>query len=314
MTLCECDATVHNTGVTSCKTLMRDSEMIILVRKYGSTGALNYIDTTATLNQAYFDGKINNVNREDRWYPLPRHKNPASERGENTYQEYDDQTRDFVHQGVRPYTFFIPKQEPAFVGKLESWACEEFGFFIVDKNRSLIGIQDVTGQLRPIAVDENSFFANYVFPTASTVPGVTVGFNFDVDEQDANLRMILATEITPVNLLNLKGLVDVYATYSGISTTGVTITLYTSYGPVKNFKKVPNLLITDFWSAVGGTASRLYNVTNSSLITIATFTETAEGVYALTFALQTVGHVIRVTPIKVLFDFSEVTKSTFVIV
>lgn len=320
MQLCECEATVQNTGTPSCKTLMRDAEMVILVPKYGSDGSLNRIDLTDTLDQTYFDNKVNAVDSLgaavdplDRWYPLPRLKNPTSERGDNVYQEYDDATRNFVHQGVRPYTFLLPNQEPAYLKKLESFACQEFGFFIVDKNKALIGMGDDPLYLRPIWVDQDTFVATYGFPSATTVPTITVTFNFHIDEQDGDLKQINASEISPVNLLNLKGLLDVYATYSAISTTGATMKLYTKFGSSLNPKVVPGLLTTDFYDAIGGTADNVYNTTDSLAVAIATFAENPDGTYALTWAAQTSADKIRVTPVKAGFDFTEVTASLITI-
>jgi len=313
MQLCECEATVQNTGTPSCKTLMRDAEMVILVPKYGSDGSLNRIDLSDTLDQTYFDGKVNATDPLDRWYPLPRLKNPSSERGENIYVDYEDQTRDFVHQGVRPYSFLLPNQEPAYLKKLESFACGEYGFFIVDKNKALIGMGDDPLYLRPIAVDENSFVANYIFPKATDVPTITVSFNFQIDEQDSDLRQINASEIAPVNLLNLKGLLDVYATYSSISTTGATMKLYTSFGSALNPKVVPGLLTTDFFDVAGGANDKVYNVTDAAAVTIATFAENPDGTYALTWIAQTSADKIRVTPVKTGFDFSAVTASLITI-
>jgi hypothetical protein len=279
---------------------MRDAEMVILVPKYGSSGSLNVIDLSVTLNQAFFDGKVNAANPLDRWYPLPRLKNPSSERGEAVYVDYDDLTKDFVHQGVRPFSFLLPNQEPALLGKLEAWRCSEFSFFIVDKNRSLIGMVTSAGQLRPISVDNNSFTPLYAFPKATDVPTIAISFNFDTDEQDADIRMIIASEIPTVNLLTLKGLVDVNAKYSNITTTGFKAALTLDFGSALNPKTVGGLLIGDF---------ALFNVNTSLAVTISTMTENPDGTYAFTFAAQTSGHKLRLTPTKTKFDFSAVVAS-----
>lgn len=305
MKICDCSLTLRNTGVEICPTLMRDAEMLILVPKYGSTGALNKITLSDTLNQAYFDGKVANANVLDRWYPLPKLKNPSSERGEPVYVEYDDNERFFVRQGARPFSFLLPNQEPVLLGKLEQWRCQEFGVYIIDKNKSLIGMLTTAGELRPIEVDQNSWTPNYIFPKASDVPTISVSFNFNDDEQDADLKQILASEISPVNLTNLKGLRDVDATYSGISTTSFKAALATQYGSAKNPKIVKGLLITDF---------ALYNTTNSSAVTISTMTESPDGTYTFTFAIQTVGHKLRLTPTKTGYDFANVVASLVTIV
>lgn len=300
MKICECSATLNNTGTPSCPTLMRDAEMIILVPKYLSDGTLNTIDLTDLLDQAYFDGRVNSTDPLYRWYPLPRLKNPNSERGDAVYVDYEDLTKDFVHQGVRSFSLLLPNQEPTLLGKLESWRCQEFGIFIVDKNRSLIGMGDIDGFLRPIIIDQNSFTPNYILPKATDVATIDIKFNFDTDEQDADIRMILASEISPVNLVNLKGLLDVDSTYSSISTTGFTAKLTTQYGSILNPKVVAGLVIGDF---------ALYNLFDSLAVTISTMVENPDGTYAFTFAAQGSGETLRLTPTKTKFDFTNVVAN-----
>jgi hypothetical protein len=99
--------------------------------------------------------------------------------------------------------------------------------------------------------------------------------------------------------------VDVVASYSGISTTGVTITLSVFDSNIMANVPVTGLLTGDL---------ALYNVTDSAAVANATFTESADGVYDVTFALQTVSDVMRATFTKAGYDFSLVTDKTFIIV
>lgn len=305
MEACDCDEPNGNTGTTSCKILMRDSEMLILMNKYGSDGTLNTIDLSDTLDQTYFDGKVNEADPLDRWYPLPRHKNPQSERGENVYVDYEDQTRDFVHQGVRPYEIILNKHEPKFLKRVQAWSCKDAVMFIVDKNKTLWGMDDVDGELRPIGIDANSFVANFIFPKASDVPSIRVSFNFDITEQDSNLMPLTAAEISPVNLLNLEGLLDVYPTYSSIGQTTFKAKLEFLYGTAMTKRILPGLVAGDF---------ALYNVTDSASVTIVSCTESPDGTYTFTFASQTVSDKLRLTPTKEGYDFTEVVASQITVV
>jgi len=141
--------------------------------------------------------------------------------------------------------------------------------------------------------------------TDTTAEMIMVSFDFASYELDEYIRYIAYEDLDfdGLNTSDVYGLYTVTGTATGISTTGVTITLTTDYGlPVKN------LLITDFFDAHGGTHSNLYNVTDSAAVPILTFAETSDGVYAMTFAAQTSADVLRCTPDKSKYDFSAVTS------
>ena len=72
-------------------------------------------------------------------------------------------------------------------------------------------------------------------------------------------------------------------------------------------------MITDFFDSFGGTDSNLYNVTDAVSVAILTFSETADGVYAFTFAAQTSADVLRATPVKSKYDFTGATATTIII-
>jgi hypothetical protein len=76
----------------------------------------------------------------------------------------------------------------------------------------------------------------------------------------------------------------------------MTFKLVTNYGSVGNKIKDKGLLAANFVSTVGAVASKLRNFTTSADVAITGLTESA-GVYTLTYASQTAGNVLIITPL-----------------
>lgn len=303
MQTCSCDATLSNTGTPTCNSLMDVAEKIIIVPKYDSNGELNFIDLTDTLDQTYFDDKINATNKQDRWYPLPRVKNAESSKADSVFETYADGSKELIQEGVRSWSVLIPKQTPTLLGKLKTWRCTEFGIYIIDKSGNLIGSLDATDELYPISVEGASWNPILVFPTPTAVQKIDLKFDIDQLAQDENLQMILAGSLGSVRLLNLNGLIDVYGAVTNISTTSFKIRLTTDYGDAIDPGIVEDLTAVDFISSVGGATSKVRNQTDASDVSV-TVAESPAGTYTLTYTAQTSADVLYVKPSAIGFDFS----------
>lgn len=306
--LCECGSSLGNTGLPNCQPIFSAGSKLIIVPTYDEDGNLNSVDPTDTLNAAYFSALVNNTDGSIRWYPLPKMKNITDERGDAKYQEFDDGTKAFIQQGARPFAGFIAEGTPQLQGKIEGYRCSEISAYVVDINRNLIGKQsDDDGLLYPIKIDNDSWYCKFVKATsAGTISGVMVGFNWDIDEQDSDLRFISASNID-TNLLNLNGLIDATITVVSTGQTSMVFKVLTDAGEIGNPIRVKGLVAADFFDSVGGTASRLYNVTDSAAVTITALTEgtgTNAGQYTATYTSQTVSDVIRITPVKDGYSFT----------
>ncbi len=111
---------------------------------------------------------------------------------------------------------------------------------------------------------------------------------------------------------SMAALKDVTVTYGTITTTSVLFTLSTKYGSLLDKVKVQGLVAADFYDSVGGTASKLYNVTDAGAISVATLSESA-GTYTITYTAQTSADVMKLVPVKDGYDFTAVHSDTFVI-
>jgi len=280
---------------------MKVARKVIFVPIYGSSGSRNGILLSSTLNQAFFDALVNEADKEDRWFPLPSLVNVENTRGENILETFEDNSSVFIQEGSRSFKGWIVEGPPQLKGKIESARCVDIGVFIIDKNGNLIGSISSDGTiLYPIKLDKSSVAAMLIWSSDTTTQKLELSFNFSVDEKDENLRMITCDELGDADLLSLNGLLDVNSEISSESTTDFSVRLYTDYGTPINPVLVKGLTISDF---------SLFNVTDSLAVTITSVTENPEGTYDIDFAAQTSGDVLRLTPTKDGFDFTNVINN-----
>lgn len=288
-TTCKCNVGLKNTG-TGCTPIIDVARKAILVPIYDGDQVRNGILLSDTLNQAYFDALINQADTTKRWFPLPDMKNVTNERGENIVETFDDQTTAFLQEGGKAFRGWMVGAAPRLKEKIEAARCVEVGVYIVDKNGNLIGEISADGTtLYPIKLDKESVAAKFIHKTDRAMQKIEVSWNFDVEAKDENLAMITCDELSPVEPLQFRGLLDVCAEYSGIDNDEFTVTLKTEYGTPLNPVLDKGLVAADF---------TLHNVTDDLAVTIISATESPDGVYLITFAAQTNGDELRLTPSK----------------
>lgn len=303
---CSCDVSFSNTGRANCLPVFQIARKIIVVPIYDSLGVKNKVVTTGVLTHTAVAALINQADRSKRWYPLPKVKNAKFPKADPTYQEFEDGSKKFVKTGVRTAEMmFVDSVTPAFVGVLNGGKCTELGVYIVDNKGNLLGYTyGETGSLYPIPLNKSTMDAIYQFATDTEVSTSMLKFEFDVDLEDAYLRMIAANSITGVNLLNVNGLIEVYSTNTAISQTSHSTKLFLDEGDLVAPIAVTGLVAADF---------ALYNVTGSAAVTILTCVEAPLGTYTFTYASQTLTNVLRITPTKANYDFTNVIANTHVV-
>lgn len=313
MEACECNVTLGNTGLPNCEPINKVTKKIIIVPYYNSSGSINAIDLTSTLNDAYFTARINDTDATKRWYPMPELKNITSEKADSTFQEFGDGSRIKIQDGVRTFTGLMPNKSPNFLSKIINYGCTKIGVFLVDKTGSLIGIKKVNGFLYPIKIDEPTWDARLVFAGDETVQSVQLNFDFHVDESDGDLRTIFSTSIDNVDLLALNGLIDVNVSISNISTTGFTAKYTTDMGDLLEPIVVEGLFAADFVSFNSAVTSKIYNQTDSLDVTVTVVETSTKGTYTVTYPLQTVADTLKLANKKNGFDFTKVNGTSILI-
>lgn len=264
---------VGNTGTISCPFLMKIIARVVLVPKYGATGAVNKI-ATGDLTKATLQALFDNSEKMSRFYPTPLLKNVTNERADPEYFEYDGGGKDFVREGVRNFTGVIPKKSTELAGRLNQWNGQEMGFYAFDSDGNFIYKQGSDGDYLPIAIDGGSFYTGFKWANNSDPSMLAVAFDVLQTEKDSDIRYV------PAANLDFDGLdgADVY----GLSEVVVDITTATATGGTVEFaldmgSPLSGLLVGDIVAT---------NVTNNTTITVSSLTEsgTNTGTYAFVYA------------------------------
>ncbi|MES2382468.1 MAG: hypothetical protein V4538_15580 [Bacteroidota bacterium] len=311
---CSCDVSFNNTGVPNCVPAYLVWKKFIVVPLVANDGTDNKILSSDTLNSAFFTALINHADASKRWYPLPNMKNIESTKAENITETFNDQSVIFVAEGVRGINALLVGHGATLAGQLKAARCSQFGVYPIDGNGSLYGYtNNETGALYPIPIDNNTWAPVWQMASDTTVQKIQLTFQFDANLQDEYIAQIVNSDITGINLLSTSGLVDILSTDVSGSVTTIVIDMYNRYG--SNFNKLPmeGLVITDFYDVAGGAASKVYDTTSSTALALTSVTEstTIPGRYTLVMTVsQTIGDVIRITPVKTGYDFTAVIANT----
>lgn len=308
-TLCSCTSTYNNTGLPNCiGELIKDSQKLIMVSRYTNAGVLNKISLPATLSSAYFSALVNNVDRSVRWYPLPKHVNAEISKEASVFESFTDGSKQFIHEGVSNFKCVYAGKQPSFLSILKGGRCTDMAVYIVDKNGALVGLSNGEADvLYPFALNKNTTDAIYKWATATTGSNVEYMFEFDTNQKDEEIIKIDSADMVTVNLLNLDGLIDAKVKYTSTGQTSMVVKLFAVGGSVATPVAIQGLLAANF---------ALYNVTTSAAVVVLTAVESTvtPGTYTLTYASQTVGNVIRLTPTYAKYDFTGVIATTSVVV
>ena len=246
MAACDCNVVFGNTGTPDCVSIGSVTYRLIGVPTYDSTGVRNFINTTTTLDSAYFTALINQSDSSKRWYPLPPMLNVEDVRGEDLTESFNDGSTAFIQEGARTFTgISIKKPSPELLGKIKKWRCSQVSLFVIDTDGNILGDGSEADKLYPFKVDSETWSPKYMKTTDSTVAKIQIDYTYSKDEVDENIKMIGADE-TSIDVKDLEGLQDVTSVVSAEATTGFTITLTGSYGTAVSANKIKGLVLADF--------------------------------------------------------------------
>jgi hypothetical protein len=210
-------------------------------------------------------------------------------------ETFEDGSSVFIRDGIRNFTAMIIKGSFELAKQFNANRCSTFGIFIVDLDGNILGTtKSSDNYLYPISVDAATFYAKPVFTTDTTIQKIMLSGQWDVLQKDDDLRMISASSITAANIVNLKGLMNVYATIISTSTTEMILDLFAKVGNIVTNYKIEGLVTADFVSSDTGSTSKMYNITDASDVTVtAAESTTIDGRYTLTYTAQTVADVLQ---------------------
>ena len=308
----ECLTGIGNTGfLKACGSQFKDVAGMIIVPTFADDGTENKIDADEVLDDAFLTARINETDPSKRWYPLATPFNAfESTRADPTYVELDNGSREFVKQGARTVNFQVRGQSTIYLGQIKACPCDKLSFYLIDSAGKLMGIvkSKEDQDLYPIKMQPSSLYSAYIFATAADNEYLTVSFQFELGEDDSLLR-VYNDSLVEGNLKGLKGLLDVYPTFTNVTTGGFTVKLATLFTQGNKYN-VSGLVAADF---------ALYNVTDSASIAITSVAEvinangSGSGTYNFVIATTPTPEVKRLTPTKAGFDFAPVIAKTFTV-
>jgi len=294
MSLCSCAVSLNNTGSPTCSPIMGVAANFYLVPLIADDGTYNYIDPSATFNDAYFTAKFNNADDSKRWYPTGALKNVGGERADPILETFEDGSSVFIRDGIRNFTAMIIKGSFELAKQFNSNRCSTFGMYIIDTDGNILGTTKGTdGFLYPIMVDAATFYAKPVFTTDTTIQKIMLQGQWDVLQKDDYLRMISASSITASGLPSAKGLMDLYCTIVSTGQTAMVIDIFAKFGSIVTNYPVEGLLTVDLASSDSGVASKIYNVTDDADIAATLAEGTQPGRYVIAYSSQTVSDVLQ---------------------
>lgn len=310
--VCSCSSVVGNTAV-GCNFLMAVEKNGWIMNMVANDGTPNYIDLTATLNDAYFSALINNADKSKRLYPFPEMKNIEDMRDKAITEDFKDGTKYFARLGLRGFTGLFPPDSasPQMDGVINQLRCNKtLGRYSIDANGTIWGVLSADGtKLYPAKIDPQSVYSTFIKPTDETVQKQQMIFNYHPSMQDCTLAGIPSSSlIGGVDPLSYTGLYNIYLIPISCDHTAGTIVfnLNDGWGNAVTPEAVTGFLKTNF---------SVYDKTTPGALVINTSTENANipGQYSLLMTTSFLAaDQIVVTPAKTGFDGSPAAQVIFV--
>lgn len=308
--ICRC-GNPYNTGLYNQKSKKLDQpRRLFLTYLKANDGTKNKIATTDTVDQAFLDALLQNEEATKRLYPInwTVPQDVEFQREDSSTQTFDTGNSAVTTKGVRPFVGFYAGAGVDILNILESFKCEDIGFYYTDDCGQLDGAVGTDGDLYPIPIFTGSLDTKLMVGGSSAQSaGVMLRFELDQIFKDTSLGYIKAESIT-ADLEGAEGLIHALPTLSAVTTTGLEARIYTLSGAFNDKVPVEGLVAADF---------TLQNLTNNDTVTIDSVTESTveEGLYTFDFTgdPQTSADILRLisaSPVYLKGVFIEPTKTT----
>lgn len=286
--ICSCESGIVNFGQPNCTNAFLRASRLIFVNYLDDSGAVNSIASTDTLDSTFFDGKFNGA-VDQRWYYTDTINDVDGERADSVTQEADG-INFVVKQGTRSFNgnFWGNIASPKFIESLDSVSCRQMGVFIVDVAGNIIGIENsITGALDPIKIQRNTFQNKYMFPTATTVQGINLKFDWEENVRDSSISYVGADNIL-VDMLEQRAMSTIIlGTAGSISTTSFTTQIDFTYGEVFDKLAYEGAVIGDF------VLTEVSPTPGTIVITTVVESTSVAGLYTVTYPAATSADVLE---------------------
>jgi hypothetical protein len=181
------------------------------------------------LTKTYLQGKFNESNQYDRFYPLPVMENVTDERDEPVMFEWEGGGTVFIKENPRSFAGMIKQLTPELIGRIKQWIGRDMGYFVIDYDGNFIGnaASDGSTDLYPIAIDSESLYAGLIKGNYSDPLMGSVSFKTQQNVKDEDLRMVKAEDLDfdGLSKTDVYGLTEVTVSLSSASTSQAVFTL-----------------------------------------------------------------------------------------
>jgi hypothetical protein len=302
--ICTCAGTAYgNTGVDNCEVVGKVPHNIIIMPKYGATGAENVIDlTSVTIGQDIKDLCLASTAHTSRMFPLPFAENFQITKSETVYETGPSGNKYKIKDGIRSFAFDLVDKNGSvrMLSQLKQFGCSDLVYFVVDIEGKIEGWK--SGQnstdLHGFPMSNSTWNAILTYATDTTVQKVMVSFDQSQYFNDGSIYYLTPTDLG-YSATELKGLLSANMVTSAITTTGVTVTVKKANSiAVGTGSPIVGLLLANF---------TLVNQTTGLPVTITAVNETANGVYALTYAAVTGTHTFKLSATAIGYDIPTVS-------
>lgn len=289
-TFCGCGE-LRTTGTPTRQAVIEDGTGVIFVPLFDDDGTENQILRSDSLDQDFFQAKVNEPDPSKRWYPIGNFTNVTNERAESTFETFSDNSRARTLKGLRTFTGDLIGYAPNYASVIEAFRCYKMGVFTVDDCGKPIGkicLHATDPQLdafKPALVSEKSIDSLVMFLSDAASEKVRLQFDYSQLVKDSQFSLLTNEEMGGANLLNLIKLQPTKTAISGQTATGFVATITLDYGQW-TATAINGLLTSDF---------RLFNNTTQSEITITSATETGDGVYTFVIPSTTLTDSLTLT-------------------
>ncbi len=304
-TNCTCDDNgLGNLGRPKCVHEMPAIAFPVFWPRYDEDGDRNTINVASpTLGQDIQD-LIQTASTTFRIYPAPKTENVTAERTETVYETFPSGRKVKIPGvgGIRTFMFELVEKDSvnAILRELQRYGCSDIDFGLVDVQGGfwLYKENPSDTEATGFKMDSGTFDAFKVYATDTTTAKITLSFDLDRFENEANGYVLTPSELG-YPATTLRGLITGYQTAVPVTTTTATVTVTNGFGTASETNKIVGLLSVNFTA---------YNVTAGSPITV-TSAENLPGVYTLTYSAPAAAEVVR---ISVNADGYEIADTTFV--
>jgi len=272
--LCSCTAGIANLGTPNCVPEYGVIEKLALIQLTDSAGALNKLDPSQTLDQAFLDALVTVADSSQRWVLTPKIKNLVNERSDTEYETFDDGTKAKIRTGIRTVSGFFTEKGLGidFYRQLSSMSCVKLGVYLLSDCDGIMGKEGKDGYLYPVSIE--NFEATHLPATPTSKEKVAFTFDYKRSVEDEDLQFIAGDYVDGSFEMTPK-IIDVFGTYTNVTTTSTDVELNFAYGSYGNKLALLGLTLSDVTS--------ITNTTTGGALTAATVTDLGEGKYTIAY-------------------------------